>query len=177
MRDVKLSQNIQFEQWVPVEISRVFLFFANPQNLPRIMPPATETKLIEVKLVSPPDAAQRDGEGLAGVGSEIVTSFRLFRFPPIHSNWTARITEFEWGHQFADLQIEGPFKKFSHRHELRTEIRSGVKGTVVRDAIEYDVGYGFLGRLAESFIAGQIQQTFQYRQRAVEKLLRSGFPL
>jgi ligand-binding SRPBCC domain-containing protein len=149
----------------------VFLFFANPQNLPRIMPPNTETKLIEVKLAPPPDAAKKNGEKLAGIGSEIVTSFRLFKFPPVHSKWTARITEFEWDHHFADLQVQGPFKRFFHRHELRTEIRNGIEGTVVRDAIEYDAGYGFLGKLAEKFIARQMQQTFQYRQRRLEELL------
>ena len=157
---------------MPVEIGRVFLFFANPQNLPRIMPPRTETKLIEVKLVSPPDAAKKNGQGLAGVGSEIVTSFRLFRFPPIHSNWTARITEFEWDHHFADLQMKGPFKRFFHRHELRTETRNGIEGTVVRDAIEFDAGYGFPGRLAEKFIVQQMRQTFIYRQQKLEELLK-----
>jgi len=135
------------------------------------MPPNTETKLIEVKLAPPPDAAKKNGEKLAGIGSEIVTSFRLFKFPPVHSKWTARITEFEWDHHFADLQVQGPFKRFFHRHELRTEIRNGIEGTVVRDAIEYDAGYGFLGKLAEKFIARQMQQTFQYRQRRLEELL------
>jgi ligand-binding SRPBCC domain-containing protein len=177
MRIVKLSQELQFEQWVPVEISKVFLFFADPQNLPRIMPPATETKLVDVKLVAPPGAVERKGQSLAGVGSEIVTSFRLFKFPPIHSNWTARITEFEWDHHFADLQIKGPFKKFFHRHELRTEIKHGIEGTVVRDAIEYDAGYGFLGRIAEKFIARQMEQTFKYRQKELLKLLGVQFYL
>jgi len=136
------------------------------------MPPSTETKLVSVKLVSPPECQQKSGEGLAGVGSEIVTSFRLFKFPPIRSKWTARITEFEWNHHFADLQIKGPFKMFFHRHELRTEIRNGVEGTIVRDAIEYEVGFGMVGRLVEKFIARQLGRTFQYRQQALEKLLR-----
>jgi ligand-binding SRPBCC domain-containing protein len=171
MRNVKLSQKIQFEQWVPVAISRVFAFFANPQNLPRIMPPVTETKLITVKLVPPPDATTRNGLELAGVGSEIVTSFRLFRFFPIHAKWTARITEFEWDHHFADLQIKGPFRRFYHRHELRSEIRDGTEGTIVRDAIEYEVGFGFLGKLLEKFIVSQLQQTFKYRQQTLEKIL------
>lgn len=135
------------------------------------MPPSTETKLVEVKLVSPPDAQKRNGEGLAGVGSKIVTSFRLFPFPPIYSRWTAHITEFEWNHHFADLQVQGPFKRFFHRHELRSEIRSGTEGTVVRDAIEYDAGYGVLGQIAEKFIARQLEQTFKYRQRKLEELL------
>ena len=170
MQNVKLSQKIQFEQWVPVEIGKVFLFFANPQNLPRIMPPATETKLIEVKLLPPP-AAGGKVENLAGIGSEIVTSFRLFRFLPLHTKWTARIAEFEWNHHFADSQIKGPFKRFYHRHEVKSETRNGIRGTVVKDVVEYDIGLGFLGRFAEKFVAGQLQQTFVYRQQALEKLL------
>ena len=47
----------QFEQWVQVPIERVFLFFANPGNLPRIMPPQTATELVELKLVAPPGIA------------------------------------------------------------------------------------------------------------------------
>src|SRR5690242_10832542 len=135
------------------------------------MPPTTVTQLIQVKLVAPPGNGTNQEKGLAGIGSEIVTSFRLFRFLPIHAKWTARITEFEWDHHFADLQIKGPFKRFYHRHELRTETRGGVEGTVVRDAIEYEAGYGLIGRLAEKFIASQLRRTFQYRQQALEKLL------
>ena len=135
------------------------------------MPPATQTELIEIKLVSPPDVATAHSKELAGVGSEIVTSFRLFPFLPFHVKWTARITEFEWNHHFADVQIKGPFQRFYHRHELISEIRDEVGGTVVRDVIDYEVGYGFVGRLAEKFITGQLQQTFKYRQQALEKLL------
>ena len=135
------------------------------------MPPSTETKLVDVKLVSPRDTEKKNGEGLAGVGSEIVTSFCLCRFPPIHSNWTARITEFEWDHHFADLQVKGPFKRFFHRHELRSEIRSGVEETVVRDAIEYDVGYSFVGKIVEKFIVRQLNHTFKYRQEKLKELL------
>ena len=134
------------------------------------MPPQTETKLVEVKLVRPPNAGDED---LAGVGSEIVTSFRLFSWLPLHAKWTARITEFEWNHHFADLQIKGPFKRFYHRHELMSETRQGISGTLVRDQIEYEVGYGFLGRLAEKYIAGQLNETFKYRQETTEKLLTS----
>ena len=45
---------IQFEQWVPCRHrDRSFLFFANPQNLPRIMPPETGTELAALRLVPP----------------------------------------------------------------------------------------------------------------------------
>lgn len=154
-----------------MEPGAVFLFFANPENLPRIMPPASGTKLVELRLVPPREANGNEGRKLAGQGSEIVTSFRLFPFLPLRANWTARITEFEWNHHFADLQIRGPFRHFHHRHEIIPESRDLVAGTLVRDVIEYEVGYGFLGEWAAGMIAAQMRRTFQYRQRAVDRLL------
>ena len=172
-----MNHLVQFEQWVPVSLERVFLFFANPGNLPRIMPPQTGTELVRLNLVPPPTfpaekATVTDRTPLAGVGSEIVTSFRVIPFLPFRAKWTALITEFEWNHHFADMQKKGPFKRFHHRHELREETRDGVRGTVVRDVIEYDVGFGWLGEMAQRFFVNrQLQQTFEYRQTALEKLM------
>jgi ligand-binding SRPBCC domain-containing protein len=172
-----LTYSVQFEQWAPVPIEQVFLFFANPGNLPRIMPPQTATELVSLKLVPPPGIAEEpatvtDQAPLAGAGSEIVTSFRVLPFLPFRAQWTALITEFEWNHHFADIQTRGPFKNFHHRHELTEKNRNQVKGTVIRDVIEYDVGLGWLGRLAQKvFIGRQLQRTFEYRQKALEKLL------
>lgn len=172
-----MTHHVQFEQWVPVAAERVFLFFANPGNLPRIMPPGTGTELVQLKLVPPSgmagdEATITDRDPLAGVGSEIVTSFRVLPFLPLRAQWIALITEFEWNHHFADVQTSGPFKSFYHRHELLEEARNGVNGTVVRDVIDYEVGFGLLGDLAQKFfISGQLQRTFAYRQQALKKLL------
>jgi ligand-binding SRPBCC domain-containing protein len=168
---IPLIHKVEFDHWIPVKTGTVFLFFANPENLPRIMPPATGTKIIELKLVPPVDVDANQGKNLAGLGSEIVTSFRLFPFLPFRAQWTARITEFVWNSHFADLQVRGPFKRFYHRHVLVPEIRNAVEGTVVSDGIEYEVGYGFLGEWASGFISTQLGRTFEYRQKAVERLL------
>lgn len=172
-----MTHLVQFEQWVPAPIERVFLFFTNPGNLPRIMPPQTGTELVRLKLVPPPatpaeSATATDGTPQAGAGSEIVTSFRVVPFLPFRAQWIALVTEFEWNHHFADVQERGPFKSFHHRHELREEMRDQVRGTTVRDLIEYDVGFGCLGELTQRlFVSRQLQRTFEYRQRALEKLL------
>jgi ligand-binding SRPBCC domain-containing protein len=148
-----MTHLVQFEQWVPAPIERVFLFFTNPDNLPRIMPPQTGTELVRLKLVPPPgapagSATATDATPLAGTGSEIVTSFRMVPFLPFRSQWIAKVTEFEWNHHFADVQKRGPFKSFHHRHELREAMRDQVRGTTVRDLIAYDVGFGWLGAIA-----------------------------
>jgi ligand-binding SRPBCC domain-containing protein len=166
----------QFEQWIPVPIEKVFLFFANPNNLPRIMPPATRTELTALRLVPPSVPAGIPAiplrESLAGVGSEIVTTFRPVSFLPLRARWIALITEFEWNRHFADVQKKGPFKRFKHRHEFSVETRNGTIGTAVRDVIEYDAGFGALGKLAQRlFIAPGLRQTFEHRQSMLEKLL------
>jgi len=167
----------QFAQWVPVPVERVFLFFANPGNLSRIMPPESGTELLRVALVPPPGVSSvqstvTDQSPLAGAGSEIVTSFRVLPFLPFRAKWIARIVAFEWNHFFEDVQEKGPFKSFHHRHELVAEERNGIAGTVVRDVIEYEVGFGFVGELAEKlFVTRKFEKTFEYRQQALEKLL------
>jgi ligand-binding SRPBCC domain-containing protein len=172
-----MIHRIQFEQWVPVPIEKVFLFFATPNNLPRIMPPETGTRLAALKLAPPPGnpaglAAVPNRDSLAGAGSEIVTSFRPLPFLPFRAQWVALITEFEWNHHFADIQKKGPFKRFKHRHEFSAETQDGASGTTVRDVIEYDPGFGVLGDLAQRFfIEPSLKQTFEYRQKMLEKLL------
>jgi ligand-binding SRPBCC domain-containing protein len=168
-----MSSSLQFEQWVPFPLERVFAFFSNPENLPRIMPAASATRLIVLNRVPPsgiPPAGASDKA--AGVGSTLVTSFRVIPFLPIRAQWIARITEFEWNHYFADVQDKGPFKNWHHRHELASDIRNGIGGTLVRDVIEYEVGCGFLGNIANAlFVRGQMESTFEERQKTLPKLL------
>jgi ligand-binding SRPBCC domain-containing protein len=172
-----MVHRIEFEQWIPVPIGKVFLFFATPNNLPRIMPPETGTELNALRLVPPPIISDEQPEGLsrnllAGVGSEIVTSFRPVPFFSFRAQWIALITEFEWNHHFADIQKKGPFKRFQHRHEFSVGTGTTGNGTIVRDVIEYDAGFGVLGGLANRlFILSSLKQTFEYRQRMLEKLL------
>jgi ligand-binding SRPBCC domain-containing protein len=172
-----MLHHAQFEQWVPVPLDRVFLFFSNPGNLPKIMPPESGAEILRVKLVPPPGgstetATVSDREPLAGVGSEIVASFRLIPFLPLRGQWTAAILEFEWNHHFADEQKKGPFKYFHHRHEFSAETRSGQIGTIVRDLVDYEVGFGFLGETAQKlFVQRKFEQMFAYRQQALGKLL------
>jgi ligand-binding SRPBCC domain-containing protein len=168
--------SLEFEQWVPIPVERVFAFFSNPENLPRIMPASTGTRLIRIDRVAPPlaDAGpQLQPDKAVGTGSTIVTSFRIFPPLPIRARWISRITEFEWNHHFADVQEKGPFKSWHHRHQFAAETRNGIQGTIVGDVVNYEVGFGTLGMMANRlFIARQMQRTFEERQLALPQLLR-----
>jgi ligand-binding SRPBCC domain-containing protein len=168
-----MTTQLQFEDWVPFSVPRVFAFFSNPENLPRLMPAATHTRVEELRRVPPPPSNDSVASPhAAGVGSVIVTSFRPFPFLPVRARWIARITEFEWNDYFADVQQKGPFKRWHHRHEFVPETRRGVNGTLVRDVIEYEVGFGLPGALGNSlFVEGQMRRTFTQRQQILPKLL------
>ncbi|HKS73977.1 MAG TPA: SRPBCC family protein [Terriglobales bacterium] len=172
-----MVHRLQFEQWIAIPSEKVFLFFANPGNLPKIMPAHLRAELVRVKLVPPPGASLPSAtvtseEPIAGAGSEIVASFRPIPFLPFRIKWTARIVEFQWNRFFVDVQEKGPFKRFRHGHEIVPETREGVAGTLVRDVIEYEVGFGILGEVAEkTFIAREFSKTFRYRQHTLQKLL------
>ena len=128
------------------------------------------TRSVDQYLVRDEPTARRNGRRPLRERGQ--TSFRLLPFLPFRGRWVALITEFEWNHHFADVQQKGPFKSFQHRHQLARTTRDQVSGTIIRDVIDYEVGFGPLGELADKFfIAQQLQRTFAYRQSALVKLL------
>lgn len=169
-----MATHIEFEQWVPFPLDRVFAFFSNPENLSKIMPAASGTVLLSMNRVAPPASAEMLNDKAAGTGSILVTSFRVVPFLPLRQAWIARITEFEWNHHFADIQERGPFKSWHHRHEFAESLKDGQMGTTIRDVIDYEIGFGVLGRLAGAlFVRGQLERTFRERQKKLPDLLRS----
>lgn len=166
-------QRVRFEQWIPVPLPRVFGFFSDPRNLPRLMPPELAAEIQRIERVPSPGAEDAGGDPVpAGVGTRITLSVRLVPPLPLRTTWVARIVEFEAGRHFADVQEKGPFRRFRHRHGFEAAARDGVDGTIVRDDLEYDVGFGSPGDLvARWFVAGRLRQTFEERQRRLEDLL------
>ena len=172
-----MSYSLHFADWVPVRVPQVFEFFSNPENLPRLMPPETQTKVEGYQLVPPPPSPNHDpiaNRKAAGTGSIIDTTFRPFRWFSWRRKWTAAIVDFEWDHHFIDVQQKGPFKRWRHRHEFITDYRNGFNGTLVRDEIEYEVGFGPLGALANTLmIEREMRRIFAHRQKVLPELLRS----
>jgi ligand-binding SRPBCC domain-containing protein len=169
-----MIQRVRFEQWIPVPLDRVFQFFSDPTNLPRLMPSELAAEIVSIERVPPPGDETREGAPApAGVGTQITLSVRLLPPLPLRSAWVARIVEFEPGRHFTDVQVKGPFRSWRHRHEFASAPRAESDGTFVRDDLEYDVGLGMLGdAVARWFVAGRLRHTFQERQRRLEDLLR-----
>jgi ligand-binding SRPBCC domain-containing protein len=172
-----VKSRFESEQWLEIPVEKAFAFFADPSNLPRIMPVSMDAKLLKLKLVNPEAGSWTGGpsvgSNVAGTGTEMVLSFRVLPGLPWRGRWLARITECEINHFFTDLQVKGPFKCWHHRHEFVSQARDGVPGTLIRDVVEYEVGFGVVGHLADRlFVRRQMRRTFAWRQKAVRELLR-----
>jgi ligand-binding SRPBCC domain-containing protein len=166
-----MRHHFQAEQWLPYPREKVFAFFANPANLPPLMPRWQDARVEMVECVPPPLACAASGFA-AGKGSLITISFRVIPIFPLRLRWDAYIAEFRWNDFFCDEQRRGPFKYFRHCHRTREEVREGIAGTVVTDAVEYELPLGLLGELANALaIKRQIRGLFAYRQRMLPVLL------
>ena len=172
-----MTQRFDTEQWVPYPVELVFAFFANPANLPHLMQRKLETRIEDARIVPPPprpeaaDPARRFKSVAAGVGSEILISFYPIPWVPRRVSWLACITEFEWNSHFCDAQMRGPFTAFHHRHGIEAEFRKGQEGTLVSDAVEFDLPYGRLGQIGGAMVRRQLASSFAYRQNRLPEIL------
>ncbi len=168
-----MTQRVRFEQRIAVPLDRVFRFFSDPTNLPRLMPPELDAEIRSIARVPPPGGDEERGAPPAtGVGTEITLSVRLLPPLPIRTAWVARIVEYEPGHHFTDVQVKGPFRRWRHRHGFEPAPLGGMDGTIVSDDLEYEVAPGKPGDLvARWFVADRIRHTFEERQRRLGVLL------
>lgn len=172
-----MPQTFNTEQWVPFSVELVFAFFANPANLPHLMPPKLQTRIEDARITPPParpgqaDPARRFKSIAAGQGSEILISFLPVPWVPRRVSWLARINEFEWNSHFTDEQLRGPFRSFHHRHGVKAQVREGVEGTCVSDDIVFDMPLGALGRMIGLIVRQNLARSFAYRQTRLPEIL------
>jgi ligand-binding SRPBCC domain-containing protein len=180
------KQRLSFttDQWVPFPVDRVFAFFADPLNLPRLMPAWREARIDSLEVQTP------DGGSIphaAGRGSRILLSFRPIPLFPVRLRWLALIDEYMADHHFCDLQVTGPFGYWRHCHLVGAEAHGDVEGTRVTDVVDYAWPAGPVSSIPVSSIPVssildvlggrlQIRQLFHSRQRQLLRLLRNATP-
>ena len=82
------------------------------------------------------------------------------RVGPLPVHWRTRITTWEPGRRFADLQEKGPYRFWWHEHTFQADGRR----TVMEDRVYYTPPLGLFGRLANRvFIRSTLRKIFQYR--------------
>jgi uncharacterized protein (TIGR01777 family) len=129
---------------IDAPLEDTFAFFAKAANLGVITPAAMR---FSIQGQVPPMAT----------GAMI--DYRV-RVGPLPVRWRTRITAWEPGRRFADLQEKGPYHFWWHEHTFQSD---GPR-TVMDDRVYYTPPLGLFGRLANRvFIRSTLRKIFQYR--------------
>ena len=130
---------------------RVFAFHELADALARLTPPWESSRVVQAARISE-------------VGSEAVVETRILGVVPVA--WVARHTAYDPPRMFEDVQVKGPFRYWRHRHLVAPH----AEGATLRDEIEYEPPFGFLGRLAEPLlITPRLEKLFNYRHAATRE--------
>ncbi len=138
--------------WLPKPRAEVFAFFADPVNLPSLMPPS-----LRVRLVTPAPV----------MAAGAVFDLRLV-WLGVPLRWRAFVREYDPPVRFLDVQVRGPYARWEHRHLFLVE----GDGTRVEDRVVYRLPFGPLGRLAHTlFVGRQLATLWAYRRQRIVNVL------
>ena len=129
----------------------VFEFHEQPDALALLTPPSENARVIQSAEISE-------------VGTQAIIETRLLG--PIKTRWVAEHTLYDPPHVFEDIQVNGPFRSWRHRHIVEPV----ADGAILRDEIDYEPPLGWLGRLlAPVLIHKRLQKLFDYRHQVTRK--------
>ncbi len=163
------------EQWLPFPREVVFAFFANPGNLPPLMPHWQKARIDEATWEPPPPRPQ-DTPTLPGVaagdGTLLLITARALPGVPLRGKWLARIEDFHWNEGFCDVQLKGPLAYWRHCHSVRDKVSAeGVQGTIIHDHVTYELPLASLTDVGVFVVRAAMAATFRYRQTQAAKLV------
>lgn len=139
-------------QTFPIGLNQAWDFFSDPRNLPAITPPALGFRVLS-------DIPPRIHDGL-------ILRYSVRPFPFYRVGWITEIAEVKAPERFVDIQLKGPYRMWRHVHSFRAT----PDGTVMQDAIHYELPFGPLGALAAGAIVRRsLENLFAYRAEALRK--------
>ncbi|WP_346986080.1 SRPBCC family protein [Chryseobacterium sp. POE27] len=84
----------------------------------------------------------------------------------IKMKWKTEIIQVDFSKSFTDFQKKGPYKLWHHHHEF-IENENGV---LMKDTVDYELPFGFLGDIAHKLIVkDKLQHIFDYRFKVLEE--------
>jgi ligand-binding SRPBCC domain-containing protein len=147
---------LEREQLVRAPAERVFEFFSNAENLEAITP-----GFVGFEIQTPIPIEMR---------KDALIEYRL-HLAGIPINWRTRVTSWEPGQSFVDVQEHGPYALWEHAHRFEQTDR----GVLVSDRVRYALPFGPLGRLAHAlWVHATLARIFDFRFAAVRSLLEEG---
>ena len=134
------------ESFIRAEPERVFAFHELPDALQRLTPPWEPVRVVE-------HAPSLRVRARATIETCLFGVFTV--------RWVAEHTAYDPPRMFEDVQAEGPFRRWRHRHTVEPH----AEGATLRDEVEYEPPLGALGRLAAPLlIEPRLRRLFDYRR-------------
>lgn len=134
---------------------RLFTFHEQSDVLTMLLPPWESARVIQSARISE-------------VGSQAIIETKVFG--PISVRWVAEHRLYDPPRMFEDIQVKGPFRSWRHRHT----VESHPDGALLRDQIDYEPPFGFLGRaVAPWLIEPRLRKLFDYRHQVTQRWCES----
>ncbi len=139
------------EQWIPRPVEDVFSFFSDAGNLEALTP-----RWLQFNILTPQPIPIASGTRIA---------YRL-SWMGLPLQWETEITCWDPPYEFVDVQRKGPYRLWRHSHRFQ----SLFGGTLMRDTVEYDLPFAWLGRLVHRLVVRQdLERVFLYRAARIQE--------
>lgn len=143
------------ETVINAQPERVFAFHELADALERLMPPWERATVIQ-----PPTSLK--------VGTRVIIEIKIFGL--IKQKLIAEHTAYDPPRMFEDTLIKSPFKSWRHQHIILPH----QSGAILRDEIEFEPPFGFVGRIAAPLaILPNLEKMFQYRHKVTKEYCES----
>lgn len=95
-------------------------------------------------------------------GQRIHYKIKLSRWFSVY--WLTEIEKVVKPFEFTDVQLEGPYRLWRHRHQFKP-VEGGIEMT---DEVAYSLPYGIIGRLAHFlFVRREVNAIFDHRSETL----------
>lgn len=150
------EHSIRTMMTLPLDIVKVFSFFADAASLEAITPPEPGFQIL------PPVPTE------IRAGTTIDYRLRLFGVP---LRWRTLISTWAPPHRFVDEQLEGSYRRWVHEHSFR-ELDGRIE---IADRVSCALPLWPLGEAAYPLVRAHLARIFRYRQRVIsDELLSAG---
>ena len=136
-------------QWLPKNQSEVASFFSDAKILEKLTPPNLHLE------IATPDSTKVE------LGSSMALKLKIFGFPV---KWVSVIESLDPGKWFVDIQEEGPYYYWHHKHSF-IECQNG---TLVHDEMFYaSTRFSFVNFLVGGKVSKDLAAAFAYRRAKI----------
>ena len=147
-----MRYQLETTQQLNCDLATAWKFFSSPHNLSKITPK-------EMNFIVKSDIKEDE----IYEGMEIAYTVSPVLSVPL--KWKTIITKVNFQKSFTDFQKKGPYKYWNHFHEFVPN----EKGVLMRDKVDYELPFGFLGSIAHKLLVKKKLETiFSYRNQILE---------